>query len=79
MRTSKAVLGVLAGMATGAAVGVFLGRRKRDLSKAGILEKGEALAEAINRRIDEKFDDLVQSMYTQTRGYTFGEDQFDGE
>ncbi len=63
MNTSRAVLGVLAGIAAGAAIGVLLAPRKGDRAKASLLKKGEDIAEAINRRIDEKFDDLLDAVY----------------
>jgi len=69
MNTSKVVLGVLAGIATGAAIGVLLAPRNADRAKTSLLKKGEDIAEAINRRIDEKFDDLLDSMYAQARRY----------
>jgi gas vesicle protein len=79
MNTGKAVLGVLAGIAAGAAIGVLVAPRKADRPKIGLFKEGEDIAEAINKRIDEKFDALMDSMYTQTSRCRPKEDQFDGE
>ncbi len=43
MNTSRAVLGVLAGIAAGAAIGVLLAPRKGDRAKASLLKKEKIL------------------------------------
>ena len=62
MTTSKAVLGVLAGMAAGAVIGVLLAPNNEDRMRKNITKKSKDLADAINEKIDEKFETLLQSI-----------------
>lgn len=62
MTTSKAILGILAGIATGAVIGVFLAPEKGDKLRRNISRKSEDLADAINDKIDEKFEELLQNI-----------------
>jgi gas vesicle protein len=59
MNTGKALLGVLAGLATGVAIGMLFAPDKGASTRKDISEKGEDLADALNEKIDEKFDDLI--------------------
>lgn len=59
MSTGKALLGVLAGMAAGAALGLLFAPEKGSNTRKKIVRKGEDLAEAVNDKIDEKFNELV--------------------
>ena len=52
MTTGKALLGVLAGIAAGTVMGVFLAR-DGDKARKRIFEKREDLGDAINDKIDE--------------------------
>ena len=61
MNSGKALLGVLAGIATGAVLGVLFAPDKGVNTRKNISKKGEDLANALNEKIDEKFDEL---MYT---------------
>jgi gas vesicle protein len=67
MRTGKALLGVLAGMAAGAALGLLFAPGKGSETCKKVSRKGEDLAEALNDRIDEKFDELMSAI-TGTTG-----------
>lgn len=59
MRTGKAVLGILAGVATGAALGILFAPDKGENTRKKIVKKGEDLSDALNKKIDEKFSDLI--------------------
>jgi gas vesicle protein len=62
MDSGKALLGVLAGLAAGAVLGVLFAPEKGDSTRKNITKKGEDLADALNRKIDEKFEDLLRSV-----------------
>ncbi|MGC1241456.1 MAG: YtxH domain-containing protein [Chryseosolibacter sp.] len=69
MTTAKAVLGVLAGMAAGAALGVLFAPEKgketrRRISRKGedLVESMEDLAETMEERMEKKFDELVAAV-----------------
>jgi gas vesicle protein len=73
MTTAKAVLGVLAGMAAGAALGVLFAPEKGTVTRRRISRKGEDLAdsieemtEAMEDRIEQKFDELVDALNDRT-------------
>lgn len=60
MNSGKALLGVLAGMAAGAAIGLLFAPEKGSITRKNISRKGEDLAEALNDRIDAKFNELLR-------------------
>jgi gas vesicle protein len=62
MNTGKALLGVLAGIAAGAALGVIFAPTKGTDARKKINQKGEDLANALNEKIDEKFEELITSL-----------------
>jgi gas vesicle protein len=62
MSTGKALLGVAAGIAAGAVLGVLFAPDKGSNTRKKISRKAEDLAESLNRKIDGKFDDLINSM-----------------
>jgi gas vesicle protein len=62
MTTGKALLGVLAGIAAGTVIGIFLAPDKGDKLRKNISKKSEDLADAINEKIDEKFEELLKTM-----------------
>lgn len=61
MKTSRALLGVLAGVAAGAALGVLFAPNRGSETRKNISKKGEDLADALNDKIDQKFDELLAS------------------
>lgn len=62
MTKGKALLGVLAGIAAGAALGVLFAPDKGANTRKNISRKGEDLADAINDKIEEKFDELTDTI-----------------
>ena len=62
MTTGKTLLGVLAGIAAGTVIGILLAPDKGDRLRKNISKKSEDLAEAINDKIDEKFEELLKTI-----------------
>ncbi len=62
MRTSKALLGVLAGTAAGAIIGLKLAPQKGSRTRRRILRKSEDLGALLNDKIDGKFEELIDSL-----------------
>jgi len=62
MTTGKALLGVLAGIAAGTVIGILLAPDKGGRLRKNISKKSEDLAEAINDKIDGKFEELLKSI-----------------
>lgn len=60
MNSGKAFLGVLAGVAAGAVLGMLFAPGSR--TRKNISKKGEDLADALNEKIDEKFDELMSTI-----------------
>lgn len=49
----------MAGVAAGVALGILFAPHKGSKTRRNIMEKGEDLAEALNDRIDKRFQELV--------------------
>lgn len=62
MNTGKALLGVLGGIAAGTVIGMLLAPKKNDRLKRNISKKSEDLADAINEKIDQKFEELLKTI-----------------
>ena len=67
MNKGKALLGVLAGIAAGAALGILFAPDKGANTRKNIAQKGEDLADAINDKIEAKFDELTSTMLGKSR------------
>jgi gas vesicle protein len=67
MNTKKAVLGIVAGVAVGALIGVLFAPEKGSRVRRGIVRKSEDLADALNDKIDQRFDELVDSLSGRTK------------
>jgi len=67
MTKGKALLGVLAGIAAGAALGVLFAPDKGVNTRKNIARKGEDLADAINDKIEEKFDELTDTILGKSK------------
>jgi gas vesicle protein len=59
MSSGKALLGVMAGIAAGAVLGMLFAPEKGVDSRKNISKKGEDLANALNQKVEEKFDELI--------------------
>jgi gas vesicle protein len=62
MTTRKALLGVLAGIAAGTVIGIMLAPPKSGRLRKIISRKSEVLADTINDKIDEKFEELLKNV-----------------
>lgn len=60
-------MGIVAGVAVGALIGVLFAPEKGTRLRRGIVRKGEDLADALNDKIDERFDELMDSLSGRTR------------
>ena len=59
MSSGKALLGVLAGLAAGAALGVLFAPEKGSRTRKNISRKTEDLVEAMNDKIEKKFNEVI--------------------
>jgi len=59
---TKALLGILAGVAAGAAIGMLFAPNKGVRTRRKIYKKSKSLAKAINRSIDDKFGDTFKEL-----------------
>ena len=67
MDTKKVVLGVLASFAAGAAIGVLFAPDKGSNTRKSISRKGEELADELNGRLNDKFDELADIILGKVR------------
>jgi gas vesicle protein len=65
MTSGKTIMSVLAGVAAGALVGIALAPRKGSKAQKNLNKKGSDLADAVNARIDERFEELLDQMETK--------------
>lgn len=71
MTNGKVVLGVLAGMAAGALLGVVIAPKKSKTERR-LSQKGEDLADALQQAIDEKLEgllDKVERRFEKTKSH----------
>lgn len=59
MSSGKALLGVLAGIAAGAALGVLFAPGKGSNTRKNISRKTEDLVDAVSDKLEEKFDEVI--------------------
>jgi len=62
MKTGKALLSVVAGIAAGAIFGLLFAPEKGGRTRKNISKKGEDLANALNDRLDQRFDEMMKIM-----------------
>ena len=62
MTKGKILLGVLAGIAAGTVIGMLVAPQKGDRARRIISRKGEDLADAINDKIEEKFEQFLNTV-----------------
>lgn len=58
MKNGKASLGILAGIATGAALGMLFAPKKGSMLRKAIVRKGEDLLDTVSEEIEEKYEEL---------------------
>lgn len=61
MNSGKAILGVLAGIAAGTLIGVLIAPEKGTATRKKISKKGQDLADALDEKIEQKFNELIDS------------------
>ena len=59
MSSGKAMLGVLAGIAAGAALGILFAPGKGSNTRKNISRKTEDLVDAVNDKLEEKFGEVI--------------------
>ena len=64
MKQGKVWLGVLAGLAAGAVLGILLAPDKGSNTRKKILDKGEELADDLKEKLDEVLDTFNQKIET---------------
>ncbi len=62
MRSGKLFLGVLAGLAAGAVLGVLFAPEKGSNTRKRISRKTEDLMDSVNERIEEKFEEVMDTV-----------------
>ena len=62
MKTRKALLGVAAGIAVGAVLGGLYVSTRGSGTRKKVTRKGQDFANALNERIDQRFDELMKSI-----------------
>jgi len=69
MKTGKAILGVVAGVAAGAVLGILFAPQKGRDTRKKVVKKGEELADAIDQRMDQKLEAFEQQLDDVLRGF----------
>lgn len=62
MNTGKAILAIAAGVAAGAVVGMLFAADKGSVMRKKISRTSEDLADALDAKIDRKFDELLDTV-----------------
>jgi gas vesicle protein len=70
MKMEKALLGALVGMAAGITLGLLFAPDKGTETRKKILKRGGNLANSVNDKIDEKFDELLSAIGGKTKKST---------
>jgi gas vesicle protein len=67
MNNGKVLLGVLAGIAAGTVLGILLAPEKGANTRKNILKKGGDLANRLNKNIDQKFAEIVDTITSKEK------------
>lgn len=62
MKTSRALLGVLAGLAAGAAIGILFAPAKGERTRRNMSRKGKELIEDLEDVVDDRFNTAFKKM-----------------
>jgi gas vesicle protein len=62
MKTSRALLGVLAGLAAGAAIGILFAPAKGERTRRNMSRKGEELMDDLEDLVDDRFKTAFNKM-----------------
>ncbi len=62
MRTKNALIGMTATLTVGVLLGIMLFPLRKKGSRKGIAQKGRDLADALDERIDQRFNDFEKRM-----------------
>ncbi|HRJ29178.1 MAG TPA: YtxH domain-containing protein [Cyclobacteriaceae bacterium] len=68
MKTKNAMIGVVAGIATGAVLGGLYVSIRGTGTRKKVIRKGEDFANALNERIDQRFDELMKKLSGKALG-----------
>lgn len=68
MKNGKAILGIAAGIAAGAAIGMMFAPDKGRQTRKKMMKSVEDLASAIDNRIEQKFSQLELKIYDLIKG-----------
>jgi len=60
MKSGKILLGILAGTAAGAMLGILFAPEKGKVTRRRIVEKGEDYVDAVRDKFDELLDDITE-------------------
>ena len=74
MTTGKVLLGVLAGIAVGTVIGAILAPPKSGRLRKIISRESDDLADAINDKIDERFEELLKKISVKVKKATVREE-----
>ena len=67
MKKGKALLGVLAGLAAGAVIGVIFAPDKDSEARKNMARMGKDLADALSKSMDAKFEEFTARMNGRTK------------
>ncbi len=70
MKSGKILLGILAGTAAGAMLGILFAPDKGSVTRRRIVEKGEDYADAVKDKFDELLDDVTERYEKVKEGIT---------
>lgn len=62
MKTSRALLGVLAGLAAGAAIGILFAPAKGERTRRNISRKGDELMDDLEALVDERLNSTLNKV-----------------
>lgn len=70
MKTSRALLGVMAGLAAGAAIGILFAPAKGEHTRRKVSRKGEELMDDLEELVDERLSTTLKKMSGKLKSCT---------